>query len=66
MAGRRISGFNAAFDGDWDFSGTNAVFYSYLAPAGEIFREWAKTWSDKRSLKICGIQLDPGIGGCRL
>lgn len=66
VAGRRISGFNAAFDGDWDFSGTNAVFYSYLAPAGEIFREWAKTWSDKRSLKICGIQLDPGIGGCRL
>lgn len=67
VKGRRVSGINSAFD--WDYSVSNGkppVFYSYLAPTGSSFREWARTWSDKRGLRICGLQLEPGHAGCRL
>lgn len=63
--GRRISGLNSAFYGDWGINVANPIFYSYLAPTGSSFFGWAREWADKRGLFICGIQRNPGLDGCR-
>lgn len=65
VKGRRISGLNSAFNGDWGLSVPTPKFYSYLAPVTASFRRWALAWANERSLTVCGINRDPGFDGCR-
>lgn len=61
---RRISAINAAFVPQC-FLGSSPSLDSYLTPLDSSFETWARSWSNQRGLKICGMQLPAGVGGCR-